>query len=231
MADLTNQATHDYLKVIFEICEREGRAGTGRIADELGVTPASVTGMLKKMAGAEPPLLDYRKHQGVKLTDAGEKLALETIRRHRLLECFLHDALGYSWDEVHEEADRLEHAISGAFGRKIADLLEHPERDPHGAPIPSPDLELAQDHSAPLEEMPVGQRVRVQRVDDRDSELLRYLADIDLVPGAELNIITPLPFSDHLRIQYCGHREPINISRRVAAGVFVEVIEELEAID
>src|SRR5690606_1668034 len=139
---LATQATEDYVKAIYELCRSEERATTGRIADMLEVTPASVTGMLKKLSSQEPPLVQYRPHQGVWLTAEGERLALEMIRQHRLLECFLHEALGYSWDEVHDEAERLEHAVSEALTERIAQWLEHPAFDPHGDPIPTRDLEL-----------------------------------------------------------------------------------------
>ena len=208
------------MKTIYKVCENGGRASTGQIAEELGVTPASVTGMLKKLAASEPPLLGYRKHQGAVLTAEGKKLALQIIRRHRLLECFLHDTLGYGWDEVHEEAERLEHAISGAFGRRIADLLREPEHDPHGAPIPTRNLDLPSDCSVPLSDITPGQRARVTRVSDHDPRLLRYLAEISLTPGTEFTVLQPAPFSDHMHLQYAEGDEAI-ISARVARQVFV----------
>lgn len=223
MADLTNQATHDYLKTIYAICERDALASTGRIAEELGITPASVSGMLKKLAVCEPPLVNYRKHQGVTLTEQGERQALQVIRRHRLLECFLHDTLGYRWDEVHDEAERLEHAVSDAFGRKIAALLQEPERDPHGAPIPSADLSLAPDDDVPLDEVCAGQRVRVRRVDDRDPELLRYLGELGVRPGTAFVVLPALPFSDHARIQPDDRAEPIIISEKIAEALSVTI--------
>ena len=221
MSGLATQATQDYLKVIYQVCEDHSRASTGQIADELGVTPASVTGMLKKLAASEPALLSYRKHQGAVLTPEGERLALQIIRSHRLLECFLHDTLGYAWDEVPEEAERLEHAISGPLGRRIADLLQEPEHDPHGAPIPTRDLQMPADCSVPLDELTPGQDACVKRVSDRDPQLLRYLAEISLIPGTELTLLQPLPFSDHVRLRYGGGNEAIIISARVACQVFV----------
>lgn len=224
MSDLSTQATQDYLKAIYEICETQARASTGQIAERLAVTPASVTGMLKKLADADPPLVHYRKHQGVVLTDSGEKQAMRMIRRHRLLECFLHETLGYGWDEVHQEAERLEHAISGAFGRRIAQLLDEPERDPHGSPIPSADLRLPSDCAVALAETSAGQRVRVERVSDRDPQLLRYLEEIALIPGTEVTVLAPLPFSDHVRIEQDGASEPLVIGAPVAREVFVRIL-------
>lgn len=224
--DLASQATHDYLKTIYELCERYGRATTGRIAEELNITPASVTGMLKKMAAMDPPLLDYRKHQGVALTEAGEKQALTTIRRHRLLECFLHQTLGYSWDEVHEEAERLEHAISENLDQRIAEFLEEPQRDPHGSPIPTRDLEIDKGEVVSLDIVDPPCQGRVQCVSDHDAALLRYLAEIGLTPGTELRVVEPHPFSDHIRIELGGCDKTLSISKRVAAAVFLDAAHE-----
>ncbi len=227
MTDLSNQAIDDYLKTIYAICEREARASTGQIAEELRISPASVTGMLKKMANADPPLLQYRKHHGVMLTGEGELQALRIIRRHRLLECYLHDVLGYSWDEVHEEADRLEHAISPELSRKIAEVLQHPERDPHGSPIPTRDLTLAPDASVSLDSLEAGSYVLVQHVHDDDASLLRYLAEIGVVPGVELVIEPPTPFADHVRVRPQPEGETISVSKRAAEGVFVHEMDDL----
>lgn len=224
MSDLKTQAAEDYLKAIYEICEARARASTGQIAEALGVTPASVTGMLKKLAAADPPLVRYRKHQGVVLTEEGEKQAMRMIRRHRLLECFLHETLGYGWDEVHQEAERLEHAISSAFGRRIAQLLDEPERDPHGSPIPTADLRLPSDCAVSLAEVAAGQRARVERVSDRDPQLLRYLEEISLLPGTEIAILEPLPFSDHVRVEHEQAAEPLIIGAPVAREVFVTIL-------
>lgn len=224
MSDLKTQAAQDYLKAIFEICEKHRRASTGQIAEVLDVTPASVTGMLKKLAAADPPLVRYQKHQGAVLTEEGEKQAMRMIRRHRLLECFLHDTLGYGWDEVHQEAERLEHAISSAFGRRIAQLLDEPERDPHGSPIPTADLRLPSDCAVALAEVAAGQRVRVERVSDREPRLLRYLEEIALMPGTEVTVLEPLPFSEQVRIKYEDDAEPLIIGAPVAREVFVTVL-------
>ena len=139
-----SQATGDYLKTIYELTREHGRASTNQIAESLQVTPASVTGMIKKLASADPPLVDYQKHQGVLLTEEGKKAALEIVRHHRLLEMFLHEKLGYEWDEVDAEADRLEHFISEEFEERIAQSLGNPQFDPHGDPIPTRDLYLVE---------------------------------------------------------------------------------------
>ena len=145
-----SQSVEDYLKAVYELTREAERASTNGLAEYLDVAAASVTGMLQKLAESEPPLLEYRKHRGVQLTKEGEKVALETIRHHRLLELFLHEILGYDWDEVHEEADRLEHFISERFEERIAAALGNPQHDPHGDPIPGADLSLPEAPQTPF---------------------------------------------------------------------------------
>src|SRR4026207_1079142 len=130
----------DYLKNIYELTESGESASTNALATKLKIKPASVTGMVQKLASSKPALVEYQKHQGVTLTKEGRKAALEVIRHHRLIETWLVQTLGYSWDEVHEEAERLEHVISEDFERRIAAALGHPMRDPHGQLIPTGDL-------------------------------------------------------------------------------------------
>ena len=137
----------DYLKVIYDLTRAGQPAATTALAARLKVAPASVTGMLQRLAGEQPALITYRKHHGVMLTEAGERAALEIIRHHRLLETYLVEILGYTPDEVHEEACRLEHVISEQFERRIAAALGHPTRDPHGEPIPAADLTLPNESS------------------------------------------------------------------------------------
>jgi DtxR family Mn-dependent transcriptional regulator len=188
----------------------------------MGVTPASVTGMLKRLAANEPPLLDYRKHRGVELTYAGEQVALEIIRHHRLLELFLHETLGYSWDEVHEEADRLEHVISEDFEERIAEALGNPQHDPHGDPIPSRDLLLPPETAVPLARLRPGQRAVVQRVGNEDAELLRYLQSIGLVPRAALSVLEYSSFDNNLGIRVGD--QTVVLGTKVTRQVFVEVL-------
>lgn len=221
MSELATQATEDYLKTIFQLCQGSSRASTGEISQVLGVTPASVTGMLQKLARSNPPLLRYRKHQGAVLTKEGERLALQTIRRHRLLERYLHDALGYSWDEVHEEAERLEHAISARLGRRIAEWLEDPRHDPHGDPIPTSELQLPEVTTVTLDSLQPGQQATVARVSDRDPRLLRYLADLGLMPGSRITVREPPPFSDNVCLLLEGSPEPVRVSAVVAKQISV----------
>ena len=140
----------DYLKNIYELIENGEAASTTTLAKRLKISAPSVTGMVQKLASARPALVEYKKHQGVTLTREGKKAALEVIRHHRLLEAWLVQTLGYSWDEVHEEAERLEHVISEEFERRIAAALGHPLRDPHGELIPTADLKMPLDDSTPL---------------------------------------------------------------------------------
>jgi DtxR family Mn-dependent transcriptional regulator len=220
--DNLTQSIEDYLKAIYELTLAQERAATNQIAERMGVTPASVTGMLKRLAANQPPLLDYHKHRGVALTAEGEKVALEMIRHHRLLELFLHETLGYPWDEVHAEADRLEHVISEAFEERMAQALGDPNHDPHGDPIPSRDLKLPQVDWARLDMLRAGQRAVVQRVDNESPELLRYLSSIGLTPGVCLEVLSYSEFDGNLRLQV--GEVVLVLGPGVTQQIFVEVV-------
>jgi DtxR family Mn-dependent transcriptional regulator len=174
----------DYLKAIYHLQRKESPVRTTSIAKALSVEPASVTGAIKRLA--ELDYLDYQPYRGVTLTDAGRKVALEVIRHHRLIELYLIEALGYTWDEVHDEAERLEHAVSPLFIERIAAALGHPDIDPHGAPIPTRDGHIAPRNEKRLSLLTVGQKGTVSRVDDDDPELLRHLASLGIRPGVAL---------------------------------------------
>lgn len=222
MRENLTHVIEDYLKTIYDLSEEHGRATTNQIAELMGVTPASVTNMIQKLAVTDPPLVEYRKHHGASLTPEGEKVALEIIRHHRLLEMFLQQTLGYSWDEVHDEADRLEHVISEAFEERIAESLGNPRHDPHGDPIPTRDLHLPESEAQTLSEMRPGQRVQIERVRDTDPELLRYLSDRGVVPGAKVALLEYSPFDDNLRIQVEGKTDSIVLGPTITNQVFVE---------
>lgn len=215
------QAIEDYLKAIYDITAVGERASTNRIAVALGVTAASVTGMIQKLSSGDTPLLEYRKHRGVILTPAGEQIALEIVRHHRLLEMYLHSALGFDWDTVHAEADRLEHVISEEFERRIDRALGYPSHDPHGDPIPSPDLQMPDTPALPLLRLRPMQTARVRRVNSSDLELLRYLGKIGLVPQAHLTVLDYSPFDDNLQLVVDGH-PPVILGPRITSQVFVE---------
>jgi DtxR family transcriptional regulator, Mn-dependent transcriptional regulator len=224
MRENLTPAIEDYLKSIYGLTSEGERVTTNRIATRLGVTAASVTGMLQKMAAVEPPLVDYQKHRGVTLTEAGRSVALEIIRHHRLLEMFLHKALGYSWDEVHSEADRLEHVISEEFEERIAQALGNPARDPHGEVIPTRDFRLPPESDVRLGDLRSGQRARVQRVEDPHPALLRYLDELGLQPETEILVLGYSPFDDTLRLQVVGRGEPVVVGPRITQCIFVEAL-------
>lgn len=217
-----SQSIEDYIKAVYELTRHEERASTNALAGYLGVAPASVTGMLQKLADTNPPLLDYMKHRGVQLTPEGEKVALETIRHHRLLELFLHQILGYEWDEVHEEADRLEHVISEQFEERIAAALGDPNHDPHGDPIPRADLSLPESPETLLSTLRPGERATVMRVRDTLPELLRHLSEQGVVPGAEIRVTDYSEFDGNLHLQVNEGGEEIVLGPRVTKQIFVE---------
>lgn len=221
MRENLTHTIEDYLKVIFELTMTEGRATTKQIAERMGVKPASVTGMIKRLASSEPPLVEYRKHRGVLLTPEGSKVALEIIRHHRLLELFLHKTLGYTWDEVHAEADRLEHVISEDMEERIALALGNPQHDPHGEPIPTRDLRLPVRSTHSLNDLRPGQRAVIQRVEDDDPDLLRYLFDIGLTPKACISVLNYSAFDGNLQIEVGD--QVLVLGPSVTQQIFVEV--------
>jgi DtxR family Mn-dependent transcriptional regulator len=216
-------ATQDYLKAIYDLTQESGRATTSQLSCSLNVKPASVTGMLQKMAKEDPPLVDYKKHKGVILTGEGQKAALEIMRHHRLIESFLHEILGYSWDEVHEEAERLEHVISEDMERRMAAVLGNPSRDPHGQRIPDQNLEILPDSDIPMNQLRPGQDATVCRVQDDDAELLRYLADLGLQPGANIKTLAYVPFDQTLRVQIGENKETAVLGPSITGEIFVEL--------
>jgi DtxR family Mn-dependent transcriptional regulator len=195
-------AVQDYLKAIYQLVESGEATGpvtTSQVAEALAVTTASASNMLKRLDG-----LGYAtqvKRQGVELTEAGRQAALEVIRHHRLLETYLATRLGMSWDEVHREAEVLEHHVSEALADRIAEVLGHPDRDPHGHPIPTSAGHVESSPSRRLPELPEGASVRVARVDDRDDELLRFLAERGLVPDARVEVLGHAPFGGPISLR------------------------------
>jgi DtxR family Mn-dependent transcriptional regulator len=219
-----SQSIEDYLKAVYELTRGEERASTNALADYLNIAPASVTGMLQKLSSTEPALVEYQKHRGVRLSKQGEKVALETIRHHRLLELFLHQILGYEWDEVHEEADRLEHVISEQFEERIAEALGDPSLDPHGDPIPRLDLTLPDAPGTLLSSMRKGQRARVVRVRDTAPDLLRHLSQMGMVPHAELTVTDYSEFDGNIHLRVGKSKEEHVLGPRVTNQVYVETL-------
>lgn len=224
---ILSASVEDYLKAIHDLhgADPERRVSTSALAAELGISSASVTGMLKKLHVAEPQLVDYKRYGGVKLTAAGEKIALEVIRHHRLIEAYLIEALGYTWDEVHQEADELEHVISESFEAKIAEFLGHPEVDPHGDPIPDIQGRVQPSSKMALSDLAVGQRATIQRVVD-DPELLRYLDTLGLGLETVIEVTDRGPFDDLVSLRVEGAGEEHTLSEKVSERVFVELEEE-----
>lgn len=210
----------DYLKNIYELTENGESASTNALARKLNVRAPSVTGMVKKLASAKPPLVEYQKHQGVTLTKDGKRAALEVIRHHRLLEAWLVQTLGYSWDEVHEEAERLEHVISEDFERRIAAAMGHPVRDPHGELIPTADLKMPLDDSTPLSAMRPSQSGTIQKVNAADAKLLKYLEELGLVPGVKLEVVEHSPFDHNLTIKV-GRKTSV-LGLNITSKIFIE---------
>ena len=175
----------EYLKAIWEL-SGEGAASTKDVAERLSIRSASVTNMCVRLQ--QMGFVDYERYRGVSLTERGREEALRLVRRHRLMETFLLEHLGYSWDEVHQEAERLEHAVSDTFTERLARFLDHPDHDPHGDPIPAADGTMPPESSHHLDQAEVGERVLVARVDHRDAAVLDYLGERGLVPGRLLEV-------------------------------------------
>lgn len=211
-------AVEDYLKAIYQLRAEEPATGpvtVQRLMERLGVAGPSVTNMVKRLA--ELGLARHEPYRGVELTSAGERIALEVVRHHRLLERYLVEALGYSWDEVHAEAERLEHHISERLEARIAAALGDPLVDPHGDPIPALDGTLADAATVPLLDLPPRHPAIVRRVSDRDPERLRYLERLGIQPGAAIELLEALPFDGPLRVRV-GDAEHV-IGRPLAAAV------------
>jgi len=206
---MPSESVQDYLKAIWKL-ERDGPATTSALAAELGVTPASATAMVKKLAGLG--LVEHERYRGVRLTPSGERAALEVIRHHRLLELYLMKALGLGLDEVHAEAERLEHYLSEDLESRIDAALGHPTHDPRGDPIPTAELELVADDSRWLTEVADGTEAVVSRVPDGDPELLRYLASLGIVPDQPIVLVGRAPFDGPVTIEIGGARHAIGLA-------------------
>lgn len=223
MSESLTHAVEDYLKAIYKLQAVHGKATTSQLAEQLSIAPASVTGMVKKLAETDPPLILYARHRGVTLTREGEKAALEILRHHRLLEQFLHQVLGFSWDQVHEEAERLEHVISEEFEARIAQVLGDPLHDPHGDPIPRMDLTIPPSSRKALRDLRPGQQAVIQRVRDTDSDLLCWLEEQGLVPQVRIEVIDFSPFDDNLSIQIAGEEDVLILGPRITSQIFVDI--------
>jgi len=200
-AERPSEAIQDYAKAIYALQQRgDGHpVATNDLADRLGVTPASVSAMLKKLADRD--LVEHVPYRGVMLTAAGARVALEVLRHHRLLELYLAEHLGVPWDRVHEEAEALEHVISEDLEARIAAKLGQPTHDPHGDPIPTRDGEIDEQPTRALADLRPGERGVFARVSDSNSEMLRYLSERGIAPGAEVELVGREPFGGPLTVR------------------------------
>lgn len=216
-------AMQDYLKAVYFLRDETGATTVQALAGELGVSSPSVTNMVKRLAGLG--LIRHTPYQGIALSEDGERAAAEVTRHHRLLEQFLVETLGYGWDEVHVEAEQLEHHISEEMEARIAARLGHPARDPHGDPIPAADGTVPEVNDRRLADMAAGEESTVVRVPDRDAARLRYLAELGLIPGARVTLLEVQPFDGPLRLliqdsaRESSHEH--HLGRELANAIFV----------
>jgi DtxR family Mn-dependent transcriptional regulator len=211
----------DYLKTIYSIARAGEGVHTTAIAERLGVSPASVTSMVKRLSAMG--YIDYHRYQGVELTESGAKIALEVIRHHRLLEAYLHQSMGIPWDQVHQEAEVLEHALSEKLEDAIARILGDPTHDPHGDPIPPKSGSYQEARHDTLEKAEPGP-ARVERVSDRDPEVLRHLAKIGLQPGTEIVIERKDPYGGPIWVKIGKRRHAVGTE--LTTKVYVSKVEQ-----
>ena len=189
----------DYLKAIYELESSGEAAETNAIARMLNIAPASVSGMMRRLA--EQGLITHERYHGARLTTAGRRAALKTLRRHRVIESYLTSALGYSWDRVHDEAERLEHAASDELVDRMAAAIGEPETDPHGAPIPTREGRLQERPLVTLASLAAGASARIERVSDKNGDRLRYLAELGILPGEVVTIVAREPFGGPIALR------------------------------
>jgi DtxR family Mn-dependent transcriptional regulator len=217
---MPTQPIQDYLKAIYELHAEEGRVTTTALARRMDVAAASATSMIKKLAALG--LVRHEPYQGVVLEEPGERIALEMIRHHRLVESFLADVLGVPWDAVHEEAERWEHVLSEEVEDRIDEVLGFPTSDPHGAPIPGRDGSIVRPESVPLAELGPGQSGVVAEVNDRDGDVLRYLGRVGLIPQASVTVLEVEPFEGPLTLRIGGRRQVL--ARELARDLLVREV-------
>ena len=218
-ADTLTRSVEDYLKAIYRLSPEGQAASTSDIAHLLELSAPSVSGMVKRLS--ELGLLEHIPYKGVQLTEAGRLAALRMVRRHRLIEAYLVQFLGYSWDTVHTEAERLEHAVSDTLVERMAEALGHPVVDPHGDPIPDADGSIQELPCTPLADVPVGETVEIRRVDEREPERLRYLAALGLVPGVVVTLRDRQPFGGPVTVESAGEQHVIGpeLAQVVLVGI------------
>jgi DtxR family Mn-dependent transcriptional regulator len=213
---LTGQA-EDYLKAIYELEQKGTPAGTNDIAGRLGIAAASVSGMVQRLARLG--LVRAERYRGARLTIAGRAAALQLIRRHRIIECYLVERLGFGWEDVHDEAERLEHAASDELITRMAEAIGNPTADPHGAPIPTASGEVDETRLPSIAELAEGEQATVVRMSDRDPAFLRYLDGLGIRPGATVQVVAKAPFGGPLTVLVGGAEHGVGTS--AASQVFI----------
>ena len=213
----------DYLKRIYELTREGGLATTSELADLMSISPASVTNMLQKLSLTTPPYVTYTKHQGVRLTEEGRRTALKILRRHRLIEEFLVAQLGYTWDEVHVEAEVLEHAMSPLLEERMDAVLGHPKFDPHGDPIPDSNLDFPNIEQTALNNLDEGQGGKILRVPHEDPQVLRYLGKCGLRPGVAVKLLSRTPYDQTMRLLIAETGEEVIIGPALGDQITVRV--------
>ena len=214
-----SRSAEDYLKAVYSLNERGEAAGTNEIARALDLQPGSVSGMIRRLA--EDGLLEHEPYRGVRLTADGSREALRILRRHRVIESFLVRRLGYEWEDVHAEAERLEHAASDRLVDRMAEAMGNPTTDPHGAPIPNRDGEIAASAWPRLDEVAAGSQVTVRAVSDEDPARLRYLKEVRVVPGARALVRRSAADGGPVELIVEGASAPVSMRRAVARRVAV----------
>lgn len=209
----------DYLKTIFNLLQKKGKANTNDLAKSMNVSAPTVTQMVKRLVDLK--LVRHEPYKGVSLTATGDKMALETIRHHRLIEQYLYEALGVPWDKVHSEAEKLEHVISEDLEKRIAEVLNHPTHDPHGSPIPSKDLVLEREDLCLLTELQAGSKGTISEVPDEDPELLRYLDELGLKPDTVFTLKKIEPYGGSVVLQI--DKTSIYVGSEAASQIKVKI--------
>ena len=220
---MLGSAVEDYVKAIYKLSLKNKQVTPSHVAEALGVSAAAVSKMIRRLQ--ELKLVQYARGKGLRLNPAGQKVALEVIRHHRLIELYLTEALGYSWDQVHDEAEKLEHVISEHFEEKIEALLGFPTKDPHGAPIPTKEGHLAPDAGRQLSELAPGEHGVIDRVSDSDPQMLTYLGEQGMYPGTQIELVTRDPYGGSLRVRVSG--EDREIGPELAKHVFVATEDDV----
>ena len=223
---MASRAKEDYLKAIYELEEKVGIARTMQLAERLGLRAATVTEMIQRLSKEPDRTITYRHHQGVRLTRKGRKQAMEIMRRHRLLETFLHRTLGLSWDEVHQEAEVLEHHLSQRVTEAIDRFLEYPKFDPHGEPIPDAGGNMAPQPRLPLSDIEAGSRFLVIGVDPISGEFLAHLDDLAMGIGTKGRLLSKDATNGSLSIEMNGENDPPHtvLTRSISDCIYVEII-------